>query len=326
MVSTAAFKFTEFRPKLPWWTGDLQTLRNYALDLGLALPGRPVERIETPLEDGSGDRLIASLHLPQRDRQRPLVALVHGLGGCQDSCYMVMASAYFLARGYPVLRVNQRGAGPSRPYCRLQYHAGSTGDFAALLDKLDPKLTARGVLPVGFSLGGNMLLKFLGEAGRNSPIRRAATVSAPLDLARTCRTLMRWRNYGYHRYLLANVKRNCTAPGAGLSDAERRTILEARTLWEFDHGFTAPRNGYASAADFYAANASRDYLGGIRTPTLAIHAHDDPFVPVAPYLEVPWSDHPRLLPLLPKGGGHLGFHDPSGIWYLRQIEAFFAHR
>jgi uncharacterized protein len=192
-----------------------------------------------------------------------------------------------------------------------------------VLDRLDPQLTRNGVLPIGFSLGGNLLLKFLGEAGRHSPVRRAATVSAPLDLARSCRSLMRWRNYLYHRYILAHLKRNCTAPGAELSDIERKAILGAATLWQFDHDFTAQRHGYAGAQDFYDANSSQNFLGGIRTETLLIHAQDDPFVPVAPYLERTWSKLPSLKPLLPRSGGHLGFHDPLGVWHLRQIELFF---
>jgi predicted alpha/beta-fold hydrolase len=236
---------------------------------------------------------------------------------------MVVAAAYFLARGHAVLKINQRGAGPSRPYCRRHYHAGLTSDLAELLDQLDPKLTRNGVLPIGFSLGGNLLLKFLGEAGRNSPVRRAATVSAPLDLASSCRSLMRWRNYLYHRYIMAHLKRNCTAPGAELSEAERKAILGADGLWQFDDGFTAPRNGYAGVEDYYEANSCQHFLGRIATDTLLIHAQDDPFVPAVPYLERKWSNEPRLTALLPKSGGHLGFHDPLGVWHLRQIELFF---
>jgi predicted alpha/beta-fold hydrolase len=184
-------------------------------------------------------------------------------------------------------------------------------------------LTRHGVLPIGFSLGGNMLLKFLGEIGRHSPVRRAATVSAPLDLARSCRSLMRWRNYLYHRYIMTQLKRNCTAPGAELTDRERKAILGAGTLWQFDEEFTAPRNGYAGAKEFYDRNSSQHFLGRIDTETLLIHAQDDPFVPAAPYLERKWSKEPKLTPLLPKSGGHLGFHDPLGVWHLRQIELFF---
>ena len=322
-LKPVAPNLSDFNPRLPWWGGDLQTIRNYALSLDHALPRRAVEHLIVPLQDGSGDRLVASLHLPEEDRARPLVVLIHGISGNERSCYMVVAAAYFLARGHAVLKVNLRGAGPSRPYCRGHYHAGLTPDLAAVIDRIDPKLTRHGMLPIGFSLGGNLLLKFLGEVGRDSPARRAATVSAPIDLARSCRSLMRWRNYLYHRYILAHLKRNCTAPGAELSEAERKAILGAGTLWQFDDEFTAPRHGYADARDFYDANSSQNFLGGIHTETLLIHAQDDPFVPATPYLEHTWSKTPRLTPLLPKSGGHLGFHDPMGVWHLRQIELFF---
>ncbi len=316
----------DFNPRRPWWGGDLQTIRNYALDVGHALPNRAVERIEVPLRDGTGDRLIASLHLPQVDRDRPLVALIHGLAGCEGSCYMTIATAFFLIRGYRVLMVNQRGAGPSRAACSGLYHAGSSDDFGTLLDHLNPWLTREGVLPVGFSLGGNVLLKFLGEAGRHSAVRRAATVSAPLDLAASCQSLMRWRNFPYHRYLLTSIKRASTGHGAALTEAERKAIFGASSLWQFDERFTAPRLGYRSAAQFYEANASGRFLDSIRTETLLIHAQDDPFVPPAPYLTRDWSRQPKLTALLPQSGGHLGFHDPLGLWHLRQIELFFRER
>jgi uncharacterized protein len=323
-VRVAGVTLSDFNPRLPWWGGDLQTIRNYALSIDNALPSHAVQRLEVPLQDGSGDRLVAALHLPEESREHPLVLLIHGISGCETSCYIVLAAAYFLARGYPVLRVNQRGAGPSRRLCREQYHAGRTEDLAGLLDQLDPRLTRNGVLPIGFSLGGNLLLKYLGEVGSNGPVRRAATVSAPIDLAHSCRSLMRWRNLLYHRYILAHLKRNCTAPGAELSERERKAILGAGSLWELDEGFTAPRHGYASAEDFYGANSSQNFLGGIRAPTLLIHAQDDPFVPAEPYLSRKWSGEPHLTPLLPKSGGHLGFHDLTGVWHLRQIETFFA--
>ena len=149
------------------------------LSIDHALPSGAAEHLIVPLRDGSGDRLVASLHLPEEDRARPLVVLIHGISGNERSCYMVVAAAYFLARGHAVLKVNLRGAGPSRPYCRGHYHAGLTADLATVLDRLDPQLTRNGLLPIGFSLGGNLLLKFR-RGGADSPARRAATVSAPL--------------------------------------------------------------------------------------------------------------------------------------------------
>ena len=119
---------SDFNPRLPWWGGDLQTIRNYALALEHALPRRSGEQLLVELADG--DRLAATLHQPDKDRGRPLVVLVHGISGNENSCYVVLAAAYFVIRGYPVLRINQRGAGPSRRHCRGQYHAGRTDDFA----------------------------------------------------------------------------------------------------------------------------------------------------------------------------------------------------
>ena len=124
---------------------------------------------------------------------------------------------------------------------------------------------------------------------------------------------MRWRNFAYHRFILTRLKRQCTAPGAELSREERHAILRAKNLWEFDDRFTAPRNGYDGAAHYYHENAGQSYLGSIKHPTLLIHAKDDPFVPVGPYLTQRWSGHSSLNVLLPESGGHLGFHDPLGL-------------
>lgn len=323
-MSTVLDHPTCFSPRRPWWGGDLQTLRNYALQARKVLPTQSGERLVIPLRDGSGDHLVAALNRPAGAGDRPLVVLVHGISGSENSCYMTVAATFFLARNYPVLRVNQRGAGLSRPFCRKQYHAGSSHDLAALITQLDPELTKNGIMPIGFSLGGNALLKLLGTVGRHLPIIKAASVSAPIDLAQSSRSLMRWRNFAYHRFILTRLKRQCTAPGAELSRDERQAILGAGNLWAFDDRFTAPRNGYQGAADYYQDNAGQSYLGGIEHPTLLIHAKDDPFVPVGPYLRQRWSGHPNLKVLLPESGGHLGFHDPLGLWHLRQIDGFFT--
>ena len=312
-----------FSPRRPWWGGDLQTLRSFTHQAKHALGGFVDQRVSIELDDGTGDCMVGALNHPIWNRDYPLVVLIHGISGSENSCYMRLTAAYFLARGYPVLRLNQRGAGPSRPHCKREYHAGSCGDLATLFGKLDPSLTRHGVMPIGFSLGGNALLKMLGTYKKRYAIKRAAAVSAPIDLAQSSRSLKRWRNFGYHRYILTRLKRHCTAQGADLTMEERDSILSARSLWQFDDQFTARRNGYRGAEDYYQSNAAKNYLSGINLPTLLIHAKDDPFVPVTPYMNGRWQSNSMLQLLLPKSGGHLGFHDPAGLWHLRQIEAFF---
>ncbi len=156
-----------FRPRAPWWGGDLQTLSSY-FRRRARLDAYAHERLVLPLGDGSGDRIAATLTHPPAATGRPLAVLIHGLGGSENSFYMCNSAAHLLALGYPVLRLNLRGAGPSRPLCRFQYHGGRTGDFAAALAALPEAVTASGVIAIGYSLGGNMLLKFLGERGAAS--------------------------------------------------------------------------------------------------------------------------------------------------------------
>jgi predicted alpha/beta-fold hydrolase len=167
---------------------------------------------------------------------------------------------------------------------------------------------------VGYSLGGNVVLKLLGE-GAAPGVRAAASVSAPIDLAAAALSLLRRRNLLYHRHILAGVKREALA--AHPDEAARTAIGSARTLVAFDDAFTAPRNGFADAADYYARASARRHLAAIGVPTLVIHALDDPWIPGESYTSFAWARNPRLVPLLPRSGGHVGFvgRDRSRAWH-----------
>ncbi len=322
----------EFRPRFPWLGGDLQTLRNFLLltargdvtDLGRW----PAERQLLAMDDGSGDRLAASLHRPApiAAQRRAPVLLIHGLTGCEDSSYIRASTAHLLAAGHPVIRLNLRGTGPSRATCRLQYHAGRSQDLVDAIAALPRDLVADGLYAVGYSLGGNVLLKLLGEGRANLPIRAAASVSAPIDLARSARRITHWRNRLYHRWLLGRMIAEAV-PGTA-SAAERDAVLTARTVIEFDDRFVAPRNGFAGAADYYRRCSAAAYLDGIGVPTLVIHALDDPWIPGTIYRDVDWPANPALTPLLPARGGHVGFHAAGDTvaWHDRRIAAFFTAR
>src|SRR5262249_2452768 len=167
-----------------------------------ALAPHRSEYLKLPLADGTGDTLLARLDRPAAPKPaRPLSILIHGLTGSADSLYILSMTRLLLDSGYCVLRLNRRGAGPSRALCGQHYYAGRSQDFRALLSLLPAELTHEGVVAVGYSLGGAMLLKYLGEEGTAAPLVAAATVSAPIDLADTCRHMMRPRNRLYHRHL-----------------------------------------------------------------------------------------------------------------------------
>src|SRR5262249_3684690 len=158
-----------------------------------------------------GDTLLAELDNPASAQpRRPLVLLIHGLTGSAESLYIASQARLLLDRGHRVLRLNLRGAGPSRAVCPGQSYAGRSQDFRELLSLLPAELTEDGMAAVGYSLGGAMLLKYLGEEGAAAPLVAAASISAPIDLSATCRNMMRRRNWLYHRYILGEMKHEAT--------------------------------------------------------------------------------------------------------------------
>jgi predicted alpha/beta-fold hydrolase len=321
-MADAALSFPRFRSRLPWWGRDLQTLRNYIVNPKTSLAPYPAERVAFAMADG--DQLLGSLHRPAAESGRPLVVLIHGLTGSEDSSYMRTSARHFLDQGYPVLRLNLRGAGPSAELCRSRYHAGRSEDLRQILLQMDGRLAGNGLLLVGYSLGGNLLLKYLGEAGRRAIVRGAVSISAPIDLDAARRAIMRRRNLLYHRTLLGGLK--LESERLELSSAQRRILAEVETIYDFDDRILAPLVGFAGAEDYYRRSMALPFLPEIRVPTLIIHAKNDPWIPYRSYRQVDWAGNPRLLPLLVAGGGHVGFHGRGSPlpWHDRCMSLFFA--
>jgi uncharacterized protein len=246
-----------------------------------------------------------------------LVLLVHGVSCSQDSCYVLRSAAFLLGRGFPVLRCNLRGAGPSRQLCKRQYHAGATDDLDHIIATLPPIVRTEGIVAIGYSLGANILLNFLGERGEAAAVQAAVAVSSPLDLAATARRLAQWDNTLAHRSILSQLKAESLRPASEVTSQERRAIRAARTILEFDERFTAPRNGFDGAADYYARTSCRRFLDSITVPTLLIHALDDPLVPHSDYRDYAWNRNKKLVPLMSRSGGHIGFQglDRSVSWH-----------
>jgi hypothetical protein len=167
-----------------------------------------------------------------------------------------------------------------------------------------------------------MLLKFLAEFGCEFSLRAAASISAPIDLAAASQRFLAPRNRFYHFHLLRSMKAEALAAGANLSEEERVRVRAARSIYDFDDQFVAPRNGFRDAEHYYDENHARRFLAGISVPTAVIYALDDPWIPPDAYLEYPWVQNRSLVPLLSRRGGHVGFHDRSrgAAWYDRCLE------
>ena len=306
-------KLPPFTQRFPWWGGDLQTIATALIDVPSSLAPGTSERLRVTLNDG--DTMLAMLDRPATPQAGlPLVMLLHGVPGSEDSPYMWRMSGYLLDKGYRVLRLNMRGAGPSRTTCGGQYSAGSSRDLAELIALLPQELKATGIAAVGYSVGGAILLKYLGEEGSRTPLIAAASISAPIDLLGTCLTLLRFRNRLYHRHVFDAVRREALADGAVLTPDERKNITAARTLYEYDDLFTGPRNGFSGAEDYYFRCSAVNFLPGIGIPTLVLASLDDPWVPGGVYSGHYWGSNKSLSlrPVLTPRGGHVGFHGTGG--------------
>src|SRR4051812_8524771 len=261
-----------FRPRPPWIGGDLQTLRNSLVKPRPPIENWPAEPVSFDMADGTGDRLHGILHRPQRGRGQPLALLIHGLGGTRESAYIRTSSVHLVGAGYPVLGLNLRGAGERPGTTKQFYHAGRTEDLEQVIRSINAEdrgsLAAHGVVLVGFSLGGNLVLKYLAEQGALAPVMAAITISASIDLDAAQRRIAAPRNRIYHREILKWVL------------SERKEVLPPiRTLLDFDNHFVAPVNGFKDAREYYRHSSAGPRLGAIRRPTLLIHAQDDPWIP-----------------------------------------------
>lgn len=319
-----------FVPAPPWWNGNLQTVADRVRPRTHDLAAVSHEqRILVTMDDGSGDALAVRLHRPiigQRS-DRPIVVIVHGLGGSMDSTYVRATALGLLRAGYPVARVDLRGVGDSSQHGRMLYHGGRSEDLRCVLREAADLPGVHGVAIVGFSLGGNVALKLLGEPLHGLPMRAGIAVSAPLDLGTGTQHLAR-RMFGlYEKFLVAKLKSDTTASGLRLTDQESAALADLTSITEFDNLITAKHNGWRDAAEYYAVNSSAQFLPTISVPTLVVHSLDDPMIPAGPYQAIDWSLLEATTPVrrrITRTGGHVGFHERGQElpWYVGEAVAF----
>jgi predicted alpha/beta-fold hydrolase len=283
----------------PWWLpgGHLQTI--YA---SLRPPPRvPLERSRWQTPDGdfvdvdfAGDA--------GADRR---LALFHGLEGCSDSHYARAIAAHAASRGWRVDIPHWRGCSGEPNLKARAYHSGDSDEVDWLIKRIQPDSA------IGISLGGNALLKWLGERGEaaKTRVRRAAAVSAPIDLPAASAALDRGLNrLIYTRYFLATLKPKSLAKlerFPGLYDGAR--VRAARRFRDFDNAVTAPLHGFRDADHYWSEAASGPWLEHIRVPTLLLNARNDPFLPEHALLAAARKAAPCVVLEFPRTGGHAGF-------------------
>ena len=268
----------------------------------------------------------------------PVCVLVHGLGGSADSAYMLGTARKAYAAGFHVVRMNLRGAGEGATLAARPYHSGITGDMAAVLAFLASRRRGPCVV-AGFSLGGNVVLRLAGLEGAAfaSRVVALAAVSPAVDLSACADALdgdpaARLYRDAFVRELLA-MARGFAERGTGRR--ELAALGRPRTLRAFDHGWTAPIHGFASAEDYYRQASALSLLPRIAVPTLVIQAADDRLVPAAPLATLALPDTSPLQRMVVEHGGHCAFiaahrslqagrPDVDRMWAENRVVRFLA--
>ncbi len=283
-------------------------------------PGRR-ERLELP----DGD-FLDLYHVGAGDA--PLVLVLHGLEGSLRSHYAGPILQALTARGMAALFMHFRGCSGEPNRLPRSYHSGETGDLAFVLGEM----AARGrpvAAAVGYSLGGNVLLKYLGEEGADASLQAAVAVSVPFDLAACARRLDRGLSRIYQWHLLRHLRASFRAKFSRLPCPLEVDVERLRSFWEYDDKVTAPLHGFSGVEEYYERSSCGQYLGGIRTPTLILHARDDPFMyPDSVPGEEALSAAVTLE--LAAHGGHVGFvagrHGLPRYWLEERISRWLGDR
>lgn len=307
---TAEFKSKQFKPHPVFNNAHVQTLAAYAWPRRRRL--RPtISRDENRLfEVAPGVQVLAQCRWQSDKRQRSTMVIWHGMEGSTSSVYMLSIAHKAFAAGFNVVRVNYRNCGGTEHLTPTLYHGGLSADLKAVLQELIGKDRLSKIFPVGFSLGGNMLLKLLGEYGREPPTEliSAAVVSPSVDLQASTNLILKGSNWLYHKNFVRSLKSRITKKSALYPDLYPLDGLgNIKTIKDFDERYTSVANGFLNAADYYYRSSCIRVADRIRVPTLIIHAKDDPFIPLEPLLDNAFTNNPYLLLVQTEKGGHVAF-------------------
>jgi uncharacterized protein len=310
----------------PRWLPGGHTQTIYA---ALAVPRPRVAYRRERWDTHDGDFIDLDWLAPPAAPGAPLTVLFHGLEGSSRSHYALALMHALHGCGWHGAVVHFRGCSGEPNRLPRAYHSGDSTEIDWILRRLKSAHGAAPLYAAGVSLGGNALLRWLGEqrAGAAEVVRAAAVVSAPLDLMAAGDALGRGFNLLYSRHFLATMKRKSLAKLArhpGLFDRAR--VAGARTLREFDDLVTAPLHGYRDTDDYWTRASSKPLLAQIAVPTLLINARNDPFLPQQA-LPQPHEVSAALTLEFPHQGGHVGFVSgpfPGHLgWLPRRMLEFF---
>ncbi|WP_258104478.1 YheT family hydrolase [Marinoscillum sp. MHG1-6] len=305
--------------KRPFWlpNGHLETIYPalFRKVNGLTKPVR--QRISTP----DDDFLDLDWYKNGNDR---LMILQHGLEGSSDRSYVLGMAKIFFQNGYDVCAWNFRGCSSEMNSKPILYHSGATYDLDTVVS--EGLKSYEDITLVGFSLGGNLTLKYLGERDLDPRIKRAAVISVPVDLGSSSDVISAPQNFIYEQRFLTNLKQKVRRKERKIPGSmPMGDLKKVKTLRDFDEYFTAPIHGFKGATDYYNQNSSIHFLKDIKIPTLILNAKNDPLVSEKSSDESLASLNQNITLLTPDQGGHVGFSQGlSGPYWSEEIAVKFC--
>lgn len=319
-----------FRPHPRFKSGHLQTFAAYYWPRRRSLlraHGADEPRI---IEVEPGVRLLAHCRWQREKQSHPTIILIHGLEGSNISVYMLGTSEKAYRAGFNVVRLNLRNCGNTEHLTPTLYHAGLSDDVRAVIKELSEKERLSQFFVIGFSMGGNMSLMLAGEESELAPPELAGVcaVSPTIDL-RSCVEAIEWRSNRLYKYSFLRSMKNRIRRKHKLFPElyDTKGLSRIRKLREFDERYTSFGAGFRNADEYYERASALQFIRHIRTPTLMIHAQDDPFVPFKPFHDPSIAENPYLIFLAPETGGHVGFvgmetHGEDRFWMENRVVEF----
>lgn len=286
-------KRLHFQPFLGLYSRHLQMIISAYIPGGKAPPSK-----QWFVDLGNDDQLSCEVSTPQNWKENnKTIALIHGLGGSHTSRYMVRMARKLYKRGNKVVRINLRGCGSGKGLSKLPYSAGNSYDVLKVLQALKKETPDSETSVIGFSLGGNTVLKLAGELGSEAEnlVKTFIAVCPPLDLEQCVLSIQQKKYSLYHKYYLKRI----------FEQAGKWTTTKFQSLYEYDDKITGPLWGFTGAQDYYQNCSSKKFLSKIRVTSHVICAEDDPFIPIDALKDVPLSQHVNLWTT--KYGSHMGF-------------------
>lgn len=291
------------------------------------------QSIPREFETELGTKILGECHWQPVARERPTLVLVHGLEGSSRSGYMVGLAERAFSFGWNAVRLNQRNCGGTEFLTSTLYNSGLSGDYRAVLFELIERDSLPEIFFVGYSMGGNLVLKMAGELGGGAPreLRGVAAVCPTIDLAVCADAIALPGNLVYELHFVRNLKarmRRKEALFPGKFDLG--PMARVRTVREFDDVITATYCGFQNASDYYARSSALRVLDKIRVPTFVLTAQDDPFVPFASFSDPALTQNPHISLNAPQHGGHCAFisryNGDARFWAEARVMEFCVKR